>query len=80
MASIASATALNGHSSTPLMMDRDLAWRPTEIAISVAPPSGDQRNRLKRALRATDMASVRIVSVLGVVHSVRNVKYLQGVS
>jgi phage gp16-like protein len=64
------------------------------MAISVAPPPG-ARVGLKTALRATDMASARFLSIslrmsfdgprrrivqaLGVVHSVRNVKYLRRV-
>lgn len=91
MTSIASATARNGQPSTPVML-RAFAWRPTLIAISVAPPPG-ARIGLKNTLRATDIASARlrstslrisfegprsrIVQAFGVVHSVRKVKYLE---
>lgn len=90
MTSMASATALNGHPSTPWML-RALTWRPTLMAISVAPPPGANIG-LKKTFRATDMASARlrsisfrmsfegprrrIVHAFGVLHSVRNVKYL----
>lgn len=88
----ASATALNGHPSTPVTL-RALACNPTLIAISVAPPPGARRG-LKYALRATLRASARLRSIslsmslegprrrmvhaLGFLHSVRNVKYLSG--
>lgn len=88
--SIASATALNGQPSTPVML-RALACRPTLIAISVAPPPG-ARMGSKKTFRATDMASARlrsisfkmsfegprsrIVHAFGVEHSVKKVKYL----
>lgn len=88
--SSASATALNGQPSTPTTL-RAFRCRPTLIAISVAPPPG-ARVGLKTTLRATDIASARlrsisfrmslegplsrIVHAFGVVHSVRNEKYL----
>ena len=88
--SIASATALYGHPSTPSTV-LAFAWRPTLTAISVAPPPGASIG-LKTTLRATDIASARlrsisfrmslegprrrIVHALGVSHSVRKVKYL----
>jgi hypothetical protein len=88
--SIASATALYGHPSTPTTV-LAFACRPTLTAISVAPPPGASIG-LKTTLRATDMASARlrsisfrmsldgprrrIVHAFGVSHSVRNVKYL----
>ena len=88
--SIASATALKGHPSTPCTV-LAFACRTTLTAISVAPPPG-ARVGLKTTLRATAMASARlrsisfrmsldgprrrIVQAFGVVHSVRNVKYL----
>jgi hypothetical protein len=90
--SIASATALNGHPSTPVTL-RAFACKPTLIAISVAPPPGASWG-LKYALRATLSASARFRSIslrmsldgprrsmvhaLGFLHSVRNVKYLRG--
>lgn len=91
MTSIASATALNGQPSTPTTL-RALACSPTLMAISVAPPPG-ARVGLKTTFRATDIASARlrsisfrmsfdgprrrIVHALGVLHSVRKVKYLR---
>lgn len=90
MTSIASATARNGHPSTPTTL-RALACSPTLMAISVAPPPG-ARVGLKTTFRATDMASARLRSIslrmsfdgprrrmvqaFGVWHSVRKVKYL----
>jgi hypothetical protein len=90
MTSMASATARNGQTSTPVT-DLDLACRPTAMAISVAPPPG-ARIGLKTTLRATDIASARlrsislrmsfegprskIVHAFGETHSERNVKYL----
>lgn len=90
MTSIASATARYGQPSTPVIL-RALAWRPTLMAISVAPPPG-ARMGLNTTLRATDIASARLRSIslrmsfdgprrrmvhaFGVVHSVRKVKYL----
>lgn len=87
---MASATAWKGHPSTPCTV-LALCESLTEIAISVAPPPG-ARVGLKTTLRATDMASdrfrstsfnisfegprKRIVQAFGVVHLVRNVKYL----
>jgi hypothetical protein len=91
MTSIASATALKGHPSTPTMV-LAFACRPTLIAISVAPPPGASMG-LNMTLRATDIASARLRSIsfkmsfegprskmvqaLGERHSVRKVKYLQ---
>lgn len=88
--SIASATALYGHPSTPTIV-LAFACNPTLTAISVAPPPGAS-NGLKKTFRATDMASARlrsislrislegprrrIVQAFGDAHSVRNVKYL----
>jgi len=89
--SSASATARNGPALTPVTA-RARACRPTEMAISTAPPPGTSVG-LKTTLRATDMASARLRSIsfkmsldgprrrmvhaLGVVHSVRKVKYLR---
>jgi hypothetical protein len=90
MTSSASATALKGPASTPVTA-RARACRPTEMAISTAPPPGTSVG-LKTTLRATDMASARLRSIsfrmsldgprrrmvhaFGVEHSVRKVKYL----
>lgn len=87
--SIASATALNGHPSTPNTLFA-FACNPTLIAISVAPPPGISFG-LKTALRATDIASARfrsiswrmsfegprskIVQAFGFLHFVKSVKY-----
>lgn len=89
--SIASATALNGQLSMPWMV-LAVCWRRTEMAISVAPPPG-ARSGLKITFRATDIASARfrsislitslegprskIVHAFGVLHLVKNVKYLR---
>ena len=86
--SIASATARNGHPSTPSILRAFLA-SPTEMAISVAPPPGARRGS-NTTLRATAMASARlrsiswrmslegprrrIVHALGSLHLVRKVK------
>ena len=91
MTSSASATARKGPASTPVTA-RARACRPTEMAISTAPPPGRSVG-LKTTLRATDMASARLRSIsfrmsldgprrrmvqaLGVVHSVRKEKYLR---
>ena len=93
MTSSASATARKGPASTPVTA-RARACRPTEMAISTAPPPGTSVG-LKTTLRATDMASAklrsisfrmsldgprrRMVHAFGVEHSVRKVKYLWGV-
>ena len=91
MTSIASATAWKGHPSTPWTVFA--FWdKPTEIAISVAPPPGASVG-LNTTLRATDIASARlrsisfnmsfegprrrIVHAFGVVHFVKKVKYLR---
>ena len=91
MTSSASATARNGPASTPVTA-RARACRPTEMAISTAPPPGTSVG-LNTTLRATDIASARLRSIsfstsldgprsnmvhaFGVVHSVRKVKYLE---
>ena len=91
MTSRASATARKGPASTPVTA-RARACKPTEMAISTAPPPGTSVG-LKTTLRATDMASAklrsislrmsldgprrRMVHALGVVHSVRKAKYLR---
>jgi hypothetical protein len=91
MTSSASATARNGPASTPVTALAH-ACRPTETAISTAPPPGTSVG-LNTTLRATDIASAklrsisfkmsldgprrRMVQAFGVVHSVRKVKYLE---
>ena len=62
MTSIASATARNGHTSTPVTL-LAFACKPTAIAISVAPPPGAWRKGWDATLRAMDITSTRFRSI-----------------